>query len=264
MANTTIITGQYVRINQTPASAGERILARLIDFVIIILYIYATSYFLRKSGFLSLFNDTSLVFFLLAVYLPVYGYSFLFETFNHGQSIGKRIMNIRVAMVDGSTPTLGSYLLRWLLFLVDFTITGGLGLIFILMTKNSQRIGDLAAGTMAYIDKLDNATTTCFIKSASYLMHTTYFSMIRDAILTHVSAIMQDDSGIPWRFYDQSKWDIQLYGSFSEPISMFEKYPQPDLRDAYQTSQPKPINFRIGYARQSNLQLSILKKQGEE
>jgi len=117
---------------------------------------------------------------------------------------------------------------------------------------------------MAYIDKLDNATTACFIKSASYLMHTTYFSMIRDAILTHVSAIMQDDSGIPWRFYDQSKWDIQLYGSFSEPISMFEKYPQPDLRDAYQTSQPKPINFRIGYARQSNLQLSILKKQDEE
>jgi len=158
MANTTIITGQYVRINQTPASAGERILARLIDFVIIILYIYATSYFLRKSGFLSLFNDTSLVFFLLAVYLPVYGYSFLFETFNHGQSIGKRIMNIRVAMVDGSTPTLGSYLLRWLLFLVDFTITGGLGLIFILMTKNSQRIGDLAAGTM--VIRLNNYKKT--------------------------------------------------------------------------------------------------------
>ncbi|WP_321438452.1 RDD family protein [uncultured Bacteroides sp.] len=158
MANTTIITGQYVRINQTPASAGERILARLIDFVIIILYIYATTTFLRKSGFLSLFNDTSLVFFLLAVYLPVYGYSFLFETFNHGQSIGKRIMNIRVAMVDGSTPTLGSYLLRWLLFLVDFTITGGLGLIFILMTKNSQRIGDLAAGTM--VIRLNNYKKT--------------------------------------------------------------------------------------------------------
>lgn len=158
MANTTIITGQYVRINQTPASAGERILARLIDFVIIILYVYATSTYLIKSGFLSLFNNTSLVVFLLAVYLPVYGYSFLFEAFNHGQSIGKKIMNIRVAMVDGSTPTLGSYLLRWLLFLVDFTITGGLGLIFILITKNSQRIGDLAAGTM--VIKLNNYKKT--------------------------------------------------------------------------------------------------------
>lgn len=117
---------------------------------------------------------------------------------------------------------------------------------------------------MAYIDKLDKATTACFIKSASYLMHTTYFSMIRDAILNHVSAIVQDDSGIPWRFYDKSQWDIQLYGAFTKPISMFAKYPQPDLYEAYQTREPKPINFRIGYARQSNLQLSILKKQNEE
>ena len=117
---------------------------------------------------------------------------------------------------------------------------------------------------MAYVDKLDKATTACFIKSASYLMHMTYFSKIREAILSHVSAIMQDDSGIPWRYYDQSKWAIQLYGSFSKPISMFGKYPQPDLREAYMTMNPKPINFRMGYARQSNLQLSILKKQNEE
>ena len=117
---------------------------------------------------------------------------------------------------------------------------------------------------MAYIDKLNKETTACFIKSASYLMHMSYFSMIRNAILEHVSAIMQDDSGIPWRYYDQSKWDIQLYGAFTEPISMFAKYPQTDLRDAYQTMEPKPINFRIGYARQSNLQLSILKKQNED
>jgi len=117
---------------------------------------------------------------------------------------------------------------------------------------------------MAYIDKLNKETTACFIKSASYLMHMSYFSIIRDAILEHVSAIMQDDSGIPWRFYDKSKWDIQLYGAFNEPISMFAKYPQTDLRDAYQTMEPKPINFRIGYARQSNLQLSTLKKQNED
>lgn len=57
-------------------------------------------------------------------------------------------MNIQVVMADGSSPTFGAYLLRWLLYLIDFTITGGLGLIFILMTKKSQRIGDLAAGTM--------------------------------------------------------------------------------------------------------------------
>jgi len=144
MANTTIITGQYVQINQTPASVGERIIARLIDMAIIILYLLAIFSFAKNVPILPAYQA---IFFLIAT-LPGLCYSLLFEVFNHGQSIGKRIMNIQVVMADGSSPTFGAYLLRWLLYLIDFTITGGLGLIFILMTKKSQRIGDLAAGTM--------------------------------------------------------------------------------------------------------------------
>lgn len=118
-------------------------------------------------------------------------------------------------------------------------------------------------GLKAYIEKLERPTTACFIKSASYLMHVNYFSNIRNGILNHVSAIMQDDSGIPWKYYDQSIWNIKLYGSFYKPISMFAAYPQTDLRDSYQTANPKPINFRMGYARQSNLQLCTLKEEAE-
>jgi len=147
MANTTIITGQYVQINQTPASVGERILARLIDIVIIILYLIAMFFFFSEVPLGNL-GDSFQVFVFISISLPIFCYSLLFETFNHGQSIGKMTLNIRVVMADGSAPTLGAYLLRWLLYLIDFTITGGLGVIFILLTKNSQRIGDLAAGTM--------------------------------------------------------------------------------------------------------------------
>ena len=148
MANTTIITGQYVQINQTPASVGERIIARLIDMATIMVYLFATFSFFTSVPLLYYINGSFKVFLILLVYLPVFCYSLLFEVFNHGQSIGKMVMNIRVVMADGSTPTFGAYLLRWLLYLIDFTITGGLGIIFILLTKNSQRIGDLAAGTM--------------------------------------------------------------------------------------------------------------------
>jgi hypothetical protein len=38
--------------------------------------------------------------------------------------------------------------------------------------------------------------------------------------------------------------------------SMFGKYTQPELREAYEQADPKPLNFRIGYARQSNLQIA--------
>lgn len=108
----------------------------------------------------------------------------------------------------------------------------------------------------AYLNRLDKKTTATFIKSASYLMHMAYFSAIREAILENSSAVMQDDSGIPLMFYKPEQWDVTLYGSFLKPIEMFAKYPQPELRDAYQMGDPKPLNFRIGYARQSNVQIA--------
>lgn len=150
MAESTIITGQFVRISQTPASIGERFLALVIDYFLITLYIYSTVVLLMEFRLSSGFRS----FFLLCIiYLPIFCYSFLCETFNHGQSFGKKLMNIRVVKVDGSTPSVSSYLLRWLLFIIDGPLTGGLGLFVVLLTKNNQRLGDLAAGTMVIKEK---------------------------------------------------------------------------------------------------------------
>ena len=150
MAESTIITGQFVRISQTPASIGERLMALIIDYFLIGLYILSTITLLSK---LSLPSGFSLFFFLCVVYLPILGYSFLCEMFNHGQSFGKKLINIRVVKVDGSTPSIGSYLLRWLLFPIDGPITSGLGLLVVLLNKNNQRLGNLAAGTMVIKEK---------------------------------------------------------------------------------------------------------------
>ncbi|WP_294628083.1 RDD family protein [uncultured Bacteroides sp.] len=150
MSESTIITGQFVRISQTPASIGERFVALLIDYILITVYIYSTTALLSV---LCLPSNFKLYFFMCVVYLPMLGYSFLCETFNHGQSLGKKLMNIRVVKVDGSTPTVSSYLLRWLLFIIDGPLTGGLGLLVILLTKNHQRLGDLTGGTMVIKEK---------------------------------------------------------------------------------------------------------------
>lgn len=148
MAESTIITGQFVRINQTFASVGERFIALIIDFILLVLYTYSIyalfSQFNMSSGF-------SLFFFLIIVYLPVLFYFFLCETFNYGQSFGKKLMNIRVVKIDGSTPGISAYLLRWLLFPIDLSF--GIGLLVTLLTKNSQRIGDLAGGTIVIKEK---------------------------------------------------------------------------------------------------------------
>ena len=61
MAESTILTGQFVRISQTPASIGERIIALIIDYVLIGFYIFSTVTVLSK---LRLPSDFTMIFFL--------------------------------------------------------------------------------------------------------------------------------------------------------------------------------------------------------
>jgi len=66
----------------------------------------------------------------------------------NGQSIGKRVMKIKVISLDGGRASFGQYLLRWLFRIVDFTLTfGGCALISAAVSKNCQRVGDMVAGT---------------------------------------------------------------------------------------------------------------------
>lgn len=147
MADSTIITGQFVRISQTPASIGERFLALVIDYFFLAVYLVGLSILLSWLN-IHAFSGVSFVFLFGFIYLPALFYPLLCEVFNQGQSLGKHLLNIRVVKADGSTPSLSAYLLRWLLFIVDVPLTGGLGLLVALLNKNNQRLGDLAAGTI--------------------------------------------------------------------------------------------------------------------
>lgn len=141
--NESIITGQYVRIEQTPASVGERLLALCIDYMLEALCIIGV---LKLA---ELVNSSDAEFISIIVCLViVFFYSLLCEIFNNGQTVGKHVMHLRVVKVDGSEPTIGSYLLRWILSPIDISFGGGIGLIVILVSKNRQRIGDIAGGTM--------------------------------------------------------------------------------------------------------------------
>lgn len=138
-----IITGQYVKIMQTPASIGERIAAQLIDWVVMAAYV--TLYFVVRD---QLDLHFSYGYDIAVAFLPVIFYTLLCEIFNHGQTIGKRIMKLRVVMKDGTVPSLSAYLLRWALWLVDGPFLSFLGVVVILVNRHNQRIGDIAAGTM--------------------------------------------------------------------------------------------------------------------
>jgi hypothetical protein len=99
-------------------------------------------------------------------------------------------------------------------------------------------------------------TGASLLKSASYLMFENGFSTVRDFLLGHSKAIVQDDSGIPIAAFDQTNWLLRFFGSYPGPIDLFKQYYQPQLQGLFQQSNPAPLQFGIGYRwsrRQSTL-----------
>ena len=150
MGSSSILTGQFVRINQTPASVSERLLAQLIDWAIQGAYFSGLLYLYVEvlDDFLGFSSALQVIFIIFGITLPTVFYGFLFELFGNGQTIGKRIMKMRVVKTDGSLPGIGSYLMRWMFMLIDGPLLSGMGVIVMLINKDNRRFGDLAAGTM--------------------------------------------------------------------------------------------------------------------
>lgn len=105
---------------------------------------------------------------------------------------------------------------------------------------------------------------TTYLKSASYLMHKDYFSSIRTLLLNNSKYLLEDDSGIPYKYFNDSIWTATLYGKYNGAISLFPNSFQKDLKQAYTDSlvSVKPLNFGIGYkyhVGESNLMYFIKK-----
>jgi len=146
-----IETSQNVGIEYPTASLVERIFAYLIDLIIITAY--AIMVWVIVDGFADpRYSDTVYMVLVIPVYVF---YHFAFEYFNNGRSPGKMIFKLKVMHLDGSRPTLGSYFTRWLIGLIEFNLfLGSPAMFFIMFTKRSQRIGDIAANTTVIKKKL--------------------------------------------------------------------------------------------------------------
>lgn len=157
MPNVKITTGQYVNIEQQMSSVIDRIYAQMLDFVFIGFYtsvVTLVAFLVSRATHND--NIVTIVFFILL--LPVIFYHPLCEFFLNGASLGKKTMKLKVIMKDGSSPTLGAYLMRWLMFMLECLMLPGVGLLCMIFNKNGQRLGDMMAGTIV-------------IKSDGYMNH---------------------------------------------------------------------------------------------
>ena len=86
-----------------------------------------------------------------------------------------------------------------------------------------------------------------YTKAASYLMHHGNFSTVRDFIINNSITVLQDDTGIPNKYFDRKIWKEKLYGDYIAPISLFQMRDQPDLRAAYKKNREGGLPFNMGY-----------------
>jgi hypothetical protein len=98
---------------------------------------------------------------------------------------------------------------------------------------------------LAFLANLNPDVT--FFKATSYMPHYEMFSLFRERVLTTTSAVVQDDSGIPFRYFAAPDWQVQLYGHYVKPIRLFHWLRQPDLTAAFQQPGVRTIEFQIGY-----------------
>lgn len=145
MAHVSITTTQNIELNYDLASLGDRIVAFIIDYAIIAGYVITL---LMITGFSNNYFGRGSAWVYILLMLPVTMYSLLSEIFLDGQSVGKRVMGIKVISTDGNPASLAQYLIRWLFRIVDFWLFGLVaGVIAIAVSEKHQRIGDIVAGT---------------------------------------------------------------------------------------------------------------------
>ena len=125
-------------------------------------------------------------------------------------------------------------------------------------STNLANDGVKGSGFLKFCETL--APGDSLVKSASYLLHSDNFSKVRDFLLANSAVMVQDDTGIPLRYYDPKKWELHPFGRYLGPIGIFPGTYQREYAELFKKS--RPIDFGIGYrhrSAESNLLLAVKK-----
>ncbi len=170
-----IPTSFNIELDFEVANLMQRFAAWLIDLVVQIVYTLVLYKFLVSN--LSFSKDIVSLISEIVVYLPILMYHLLSEIIMNGQSLGKKLLGIKVISETGNRPSFYQYLLRWLIrpfdvtslgmgFLAISAASGKNDWLFVLLylvilvtaivvlIKKHKRLGDLAAGTLVIISRV--------------------------------------------------------------------------------------------------------------
>ena len=153
MKNIEVITAHNVVIQYEIAPVFYRILSFLLDAIILFFYwlfvlLLMSALSIGSLNFLDGADSIAVLFFVLLL-LPMFFYSFFMETFFAGQTVGKMILGLRVINVNGATPSIGDFFLRWSFRLLEVVISAGsIAILSMLVNEKKQRLGGIVSNTL--------------------------------------------------------------------------------------------------------------------
>jgi uncharacterized RDD family membrane protein YckC len=157
-----MVTPEAVALEFRTANLGSRILAYLVDMVVVVAGILAGLFAVALLGQASdVVVPDWVALTIVLVLLPAWwlGYFIAFETLWRGRTLGKAALGLRVVTREGAPVRFRHAAIRGLLGLVDFLLLGGfLAVVFILFTRDNQRLGDMVAGTLVLRERSALAT----------------------------------------------------------------------------------------------------------
>lgn len=148
----TILTPEHVEISVAPAGLGSRMLALLLDTLLILMISAVLSIVLN---FLPL-PGIAAALYISITFLLNFAYHLWFEVRSGGRTPGKRLNRLRVVDETGLPITLEQSVVRNLIRAVDFLpIFYGVGAVSVFVSRDGRRLGDLVGRTLVIEERSD-------------------------------------------------------------------------------------------------------------
>lgn len=241
-----INTSQNVNIDFALASIGDRMVAFIIDTLIKALYLFIIYYVLDLFGFsryIMKLDSWSGMAINIMISLPVIFYTLFFESSWEGQTPGKKVRKIKVVKIDGYQASFGDYLIRWVFNLIDIYLDSGIvGLTSMIISKDNQRLGNMASGT-AVISLKNN------VKISSTILEELKEDYV--PIFPQVIALSDNDMRIIKENFNNAVkiGDNDIISKLSEKVKSIlklETYPQDLTEKQFISVVIKDYNFYTG------------------
>lgn len=152
MKKVEINTPHNVNIQYELANVFERAIAFIIDFLIVVI---SSSIIVLAYEIIVEYESETFEFIIYLI--PLFFYHLFSEIRYNGQSIGKRVMKIKVVKLNGEKPNSFDYVTRWAFRIIEIAFTSGsFAILNIATSQRNQRLGDLFSGMVVVKTKVEH------------------------------------------------------------------------------------------------------------